>query len=135
MLMRRRHNYPVTVHFAENYPEKTESVFLTCRPHKGSFIGVAILDSVTDDLLQSVYGDLSVGEILTVSRCSDHFDRLNDVYVSREDGYILGKLPHCSALLPDVLMSRGIRVYAFLEAKSCGDFYAKLLVSVYAESY
>ncbi len=132
--MFKKKNYPVSVSFVKEHYKELPAIFKKVRPHKEGFIGVCLLDgSFMCESPETLYSSLTVGEKLVIA-CDDT-EKVKPLEVKRSDGTVLGVLPFDASILPNMLISRGIDVFCYVEAT---DFTAGMLniaVSIYCENY
>ena len=128
--------YPLSVKLVKDNPDLMPKLFKKLHPHKkGSFIGVCLLEGCS--LWESpgeLYSELSIGDILVLLR-EDGMPDTAPLCVCREDGTSLGTLPFSHSVLPNLLYSRGIKVYCHLEAKEFNGGLPEVAVSIYSEKY
>ncbi len=135
--MKNKKLYPLTLDFIKNHPEESKEVFLKIRPHKGVFIGACELDGCfLCEAPHEIFDSLEVGEKLLLSLPAESKpNSAVPLEVKRDDGVELGSVPFQNSVLPCVLMSRGINVFCYLEAKELKSGLLSLAVSVYCEKY
>lgn len=134
--MRKLKDYPVSLSVISEHPKRANEIFLEARPHKGAYIGVAKLQgSFLCELTGDVFADLEIGEKLTVAPDLQSKLSLPPLNVTKEDGTFLGILPYAEAILPNILISRGIELWCYAEAKEFKGGIPEIVVSIYCEEY
>ncbi len=129
--MRKKSLYPITLKLLADRQSLVYDVFRSVQPHKGEFIGVCELEgSFLCDEPERLYDSLTFGEKMSV--VVDETDRLS---VERIDGTQIGILPFADGLLPNMLLSRGINVFCYLEAKELDETMLTVAVSLYCDKY
>ena len=129
-------DYPVPLATIIDHPEIAKKIFLEERPHKDTFIGVAKLDgSFMADNVGEMYDSLQIGEKLLLSLEEGAKHSLPTLKVLRIDGSFVGYLQYSTAILPNFLISRGIEVWCYAEAKSFNGGLPEIGVSIYCENY
>jgi len=130
--------YPLTIPLIEDHPELMSKIFLAVRPHKeGAFVGAYLLDgSYYVENSKNLFENLVIGERLKI----EILNKGKNVYTSplvvcREDGTELGYIPLTVQTLFNMVMERGIGMFAFCEAKSYESDILKIAVSVYCDKY
>ena len=132
--MFKRKNYPVSVSFVKDHYEKLPKIFKKVRPHKEVFIGVCLLDgSFMCDSPEELYSSLTLGEKLSVL-CYDT-EKVEPLEVRRNNGTVLGTLPFNESVFPNMLISRGIDVFCYIEATDFTAGILEIAVSIYCERY
>ncbi len=130
--------YPITVEMAEVHLGNVSKIFKEVRPHKeGSFIGVAVLEGgFYIENKEEIFRDLKIGEKLILSfEPAKNPLTVTPITVHRLNGTDLGFIPVDAQALLNMLMCRGIELFAFCEAKSFKSDILKIAVSLYCENY
>lgn len=129
--------YPLTIPLVEDHPRLISEIFREVRPHKeGSFVGVMLLQgSYYAENGKELFDSLIIGERLKVAAIGKASIYSNPIIVSRNDGTELGYIPKTSESLLNMLLERGIGVFAYCEAKSYTSDVLKIAVSVYCDKY
>lgn len=134
--MRKKSNYPVTLSLIIDHPDEAKKVFLDELPHDGAFIGVTKLDgSFLCDSVGELYSSLQQGERLSLLPEEGSAHALPALKAVRADGSFVGVLQYSAAILPNMLMSRGISVWCHLEAAQFNAGMLEIGVSIYCEKY
>lgn len=126
--------YPITVSLLENHKLLTHELFAYYKFHKGTFIGLFLLQDVfPDSFVGELYESLSLNERLAIERTDG---KENGVLAAkRGDGTVIGSLPRAESTLPNMLISRGLNLFCFVEAKQFNSGYPEIAVSLYSEEY
>lgn len=128
--------YPVTLSLIQNHAELVNKIFLDERPHKGYYIGACELEgSFLCESPGELFDAVVIGERLILSADISSKALLPPLFVTRADGTELGKLPFDAAILPNILISRGIPVWCHAEAKVFNGGMLEIAVSVYSDNY
>ena len=129
--MRLKSHYPISVKLFRDERKLVYKVFRAVQPHKGVFVGVCELEgSFLCQEPEQLSSSLVVGERIELV-----LDETKNLNAQRQDGTFLGVLPYTDAVLPKMMMERGIKMFGYFEAK---DFIEDLLVitiSLYCEKY
>ncbi len=133
----RRNKYPLTF---EDFSERTDyaiKVFESVKPHKKEcFIGVCTLEgSFMCDDPKSIYETLSQGERLELNPEPDSALALPRLEVRRADKTKIGMLPFADAVLPNMLLKRGLSVWCYFEASRFNSELLEIAVSIYCPRY
>lgn len=129
--MRMKRHYPISVKMYREERKFVFQLFRKVQPHKEVFIGVCELEgSFLCEDPQQTYDSLIVGELLELTL--DDTDRLN---VKRQNGTFLGIIPYTDAVLPKMISARGLKLFAYFEAKDFTDGLLEIVVSMYCEKY
>lgn len=129
--MRKKSLYPITMKLLADRKSLVYEIFRSVKPNKGVFIGVCKLEgSFLCDNPEHLYNTLTVGERLSVEL--DETDRLA---VKRTDGTNLGILPFMDSVLPKMILSRGINIFCYFEAKEFESDMLSIAVSIYCDEY
>ncbi len=124
----------MTLDFIETHPELADEIVWRLRPHKGTFIGNAIL--LTDIDCEDKYEffeSLQIGDKLSV--CGEASKSVKPFEVKTFGGVSIGFLPFAHSSLLSMLMSRKLECFCFLEAKRDLAGVLSLAVSLYCEDY
>ena len=134
--MRNKYSYPVTLSLITDHPDTAKKVFLDRPPHKGAFIDVTKLDgSFLADSVGELYSSLQIGEKLSLLPEEGPSKRLPALKAVRADGSFVGYLQYSAAILPNMLMDRGISVWCHVEATQFNGGILEVGVSVYCDKY
>ncbi len=127
--------YPITVKLLADHRELVHDLFKKLAPHKGAFIGVCELQgSFLCDSVGELFESLAIGERLALVR--ENEKSLNPTLeATRFDGTAIGSLPFSSSILPNMLISRGLDVFCYMEAKEFNGGMLAIAVSIYCEEY
>lgn len=130
--------YPITVEMAEANLGRVSEIFKAVRPHKeGCFIGVAVLEGgfyIVNK--EEIFDELEIGEKLILSfEPAKNPLIVTPITVNRSNGTELGFIPDGAKVLLNMLMCRGLELFAFCEAKSFKNDILKIAVSLYCENY
>lgn len=129
--MRIKKLYPINLKLLSDRKNLVYDIFRKVKPHKGAFIGVCKLDgSFLCDDIDGTFASLAFSELLYVVK-----DETGNLTVRQSNGNELGILPYADSVLPKMLMSRGINVYCYLEAKEISGSDLALAVSIYCDNY
>ena len=127
----RKSLYPITLEFLKENSPLVYKLFRKYSLHKGAFVGVCEIEgSFLCDEPKKLYNSLTVGEKLSVKLNEN--DRLS---VYRLDGTEIGLLPFLDSVIPKMLISRGIGVFCYFEAKDFEDEILRIAVSIYCDKY
>jgi len=129
--------YPINFKLLNDRKELVYSVFRKVKPHKGGFISVCKLDgSFLCDDCESLFASLEIGEPLSIVKRDGKGKRIcQPLEVKRKNGEVIGSIPYTESVIPNLLISRGINVIAYLEIKEYASEILNLAVSVYSEKY
>ncbi|MBO5768229.1 MAG: hypothetical protein J6Q72_00130 [Clostridia bacterium] len=126
--------YPITVSLLENHKLLTHELFAYYKFHKGAFIGLFLLQDVfPDSFIGELYESLCFNERLIIKRADDKEN--GALAAKREDGTVIGSLPRAESTLANMLISRGLNLFCFVEAKQFNSGYPEIAVSLYSEEY
>ena len=126
--------YPITVSLLENHKLLTHELFAYYKFHKGAFIGLFLLQDVfPDSFIGELYESLDLNERLAVERADEKENGV--LSAKRVDGTVIGSLPRAESTLANMLISRGLNLFCFVEAKQFNSGYPEIAVSLYSEEY
>ena len=126
--------YPITVSLLENHKLLTHELFAYYKFHKGAFIGLFLLQDVfPDSFIGELYESLDLNERLAIERADDKENGV--LSAKRVDGTVIGSLPRAESTLANMLISRGLNLFCFVEAKQFNSGYPEIAVSLYSEEY
>lgn len=129
--MKKKSFYPITLKLLSDRRSFVYEVFRKVSPHKETFIGVCELEGTFLCEEQSkLYDSLVIGERLSVV-----FDATNRMSVKRQDGTDIGIIPVTDSVLPSMLISRDLNVFAYFEAKEFENDMLTVAVSLYCDKY
>lgn len=130
--MRRSKDYPLTFGQISNHHEYAVNLFEKIKPHKETFIDVVVLEGAfLCENPSEIYKSLQIGERLAL----EIEPKTQALIAIRESGEKIGKIPFTEAILPSVLISRGISLWAYAEAKEFQGDILEIAVSIYCENY
>ncbi|MBQ8896353.1 MAG: hypothetical protein IJY88_06145 [Clostridia bacterium] len=127
--------YPITVKLVADHRDLAYEIFEKLHIHKGGFIGVCELNGCfLCENVGELYSSLGFCERLALVRESSKSENpiLNAV---RTDGTVVGSLPFSDSILPNMLISRGVNVYCYAEAKEFNGGMLAIAVSIYCDEY
>lgn len=129
--------YPITFKLLNDRKELVYNVFRKVKPHKGGFISVCKLDgSFLCEDCESLFATLAIGEQLFIVKREGQGKRTcQPLEVKRKNGEVIGSIPYTESVIPNLLISRGVNVTAYLEIKEYASDILNLAVSVYSEKY
>lgn len=126
--------YPITVSLLENHKLLTHELFAYYKFHKGAFIGLFLLQDVfPDSFIGELYESLDLNERLAIERADEKENGV--LSAKRVDGTVIGSLPRAESTLANMLISRGLGLFCFVEAKQFNSGYPEIAVSLYSEEY
>ncbi|MBO5767312.1 MAG: hypothetical protein J6R45_06400 [Clostridia bacterium] len=126
--------YPITVSLLENHKLLTHELFAYYKFHKGAFIGLFLLQDVfPDSFIGELYESLDLNERLAIERADGKENGV--LSAKRVDGTVIGSLPRAESTLANMLISRGLNLFCFVEAKQFNSGYPEIAVSLYSEEY
>ena len=126
--------YPITVSLLENHKLLTHELFAYYKFHKGAFIGLFLLQDVfPDNFVGELYESLDLNERLAIERADDKENGV--ISAKRVDGTVIGSLPRAESTLANMLISRGLNLFCFVEAKQFNSGYPEIAISLYSEEY
>ena len=126
--------YPITVSLLENHKLLTHELFAYYKFHKGAFIGLFLLQDVfPDSFVGELYESLDLNERLAVERADGKENGV--LSAKRIDGTVIGSLPRAESTLANMLISRRLNLFCFVEAKQFNSGYPEIAVSLYSEEY
>lgn len=126
--------YPITVSLLQNHKLLTHELFAYYKFHKGAFIGLFLLQDVfPDSFIGELYESLDLNERLAIERADGKENGV--LSAKREDGTVIGSLPRAESTLANMLISRGLNLFCFVEAKQFNSGYPEIAVSLYSEEY
>ena len=129
-------SYPIEIKKFKYDREKIRDIFIEQKPHKGTFITVAMLNgSFMCENAEEIFKTLEIGEKLLVSFDKDSKMLLPSILVHRSDDTFLGRIPRAFSMLPFTLLQRDVDVWCYVEAISFEDEYLEIAVSIYCENY
>ncbi len=132
--MKKKSLYPINLKLLSDRKSLVYEVFRKVAPHKGSFVGVCELEGCfMCDEPEMLFDSLKIGELLMLE--SDTENKTKSLSVKRTDGMFIGNIPFSDSLLPNLLISRGIKLFCYLEAKEFIGGMLALAVSVYCDNY
>lgn len=127
--------YPIDLKLLSDHREAVSEVFRKVRPHKGAFVGVCELEGCfLCDSAGELFESLEFGERLSLFREKGK-KRYAPLAAVRKDGTAVGNLPFSDAILPNLLIERGINVYCYIEAKEFNGGMFAVAVSIYSDKY
>lgn len=130
-MLRKKSLYPITLKLLKDRRSLVYEVFRKVEPHKEAFIGVCELEGCfLVDEPEALYSSLAFGERLAVVT-----DETNNLSVRRANGTEIGILPYADAVLPKMLISRGISPFCYVEAKELNNGTLAVAVSIYCDKY
>ena len=134
--MRKSKVYPLSLSQISQNRNYALSVFKKIKPHKGTFIDVVVLEgSFLCDDSKSVYESLEIGETLFIRKDEESKQPMSALFVFRQAGEEIGKIPFANAILPNLLLERGIHLWCYAESKSFNADILEIAVSIYCENY
>ena len=126
--------YPITVSLLENHKLLTHELFAYYKFHKGAFIGLFLLQDVfPDSFIGELYESLDLNESLIIERADGKENGV--LSAKRVDGTVIGSLPRAESTLANMLITRGLNLFCFVEAKQFNSGYPEIAVSLYSEEY
>jgi len=134
--MKKRNDYPLSLPAIKSNINFARDVILKERPHKGAFIDVFIPEgSFMVDSPGELYDSLTIGQRLSVKADETSTLDMPPLLIYNSNGEFIGKIPNAIAILPNILLSRGISLWCHLEAKAFNGGMPEFAVSVYSELY
>ena len=134
--MKRTKDYPLNFAYIYDYPDHATEVFKKVKPHKDTFIGLAVLEGCfLCENSQEIHETLQIGEKLGIKQGDGPKHSFPPLLVSRENGEEIGKIPYAHSIFPNVLLDRGISLWCYAEAKNYKSDILEIAVSIYCENY
>ena len=128
--------YPITMSMVTDHYEELSNIFYKSKPHKGAFVGVALLEGSFDvESPKEIFDSLEIGERLELFLDKDSKLSIPPIYVFRENQTRLGQLPISASFVPIMLLEKGINVWGHFEAKSFIGGLLSVAISIYCDKY
>lgn len=133
---KKKFSYPFEMKYFKKSIDKLDDVFLSLKPHKGTYLGTAMLwGSFICDNDAEIFETLEIGEKLFIEPDPKSKKLMPKLSVYRQDRTFLGNMPVSKNLLPLILLQRNVEVWCHVEVKSFEDEYLDIGVSIYCDNY
>lgn len=122
--------YPITISDMTDHYDEIWELFTKKKLHKdGVFVDLFLLETLWDD------GDAPIfnfGDKLIVAKGDTEYGQLA---ILDSNGRRVGKMPHESSALPNLMLDLKIKMWCYVEAVDTSEFFPAVALSLYCEKY